>query len=63
MNLSTNGIKEWWKRVKTTARFRSILLYIAFVAIAAVFWFVFALNDNVQQSFDVNLRLKTCLIQ
>jgi|InofroStandDraft_1065614.scaffolds.fasta_scaffold05119_11 hypothetical protein len=58
MNLSTNGIKEWWKRVKTTARFRSILLYIAFVAIAAVFWFVFALNDNVQQSFDVNLRLK-----
>lgn len=58
MRLNVNGISIWWKRVKTTSRFRSFLLYIAFVTIAAIFWFVFALNDSVQQSFDVSVRLK-----
>lgn len=52
-----NGISGWWKRVRTTSRFHSILLYIAFVAIAAVFWLVLALNDSAQQTFDVGIKI------
>ena len=48
---------ERWKRVKSTSRFRNFLLYAVFVAIAALFWFVLALNDNVQRSFDVGIRI------
>ncbi len=51
------GISNWWKRVRTTSRFHNILLYIAFVAIAAVFWLALALNDRAQHTFDVGIRI------
>lgn len=50
-------ITDWWKREKSTSRFRNLLLFLVFVAIAALFWVVLALNDSVQSSFEVKLRV------
>ncbi len=57
MGSRLNRIKDWWKREKSTSRFRNLLRYVIFVAIATLFWFVLALNDNVQHSLDVAVRI------
>lgn len=38
-------------------RSRNVLLYLGFVAVATIFWFFMALNDNIQSSFDVAIKL------
>lgn len=52
-----HSITDWWKRAKSTSRFRNLLLFVVFVVIAALFWFILALNDSVQSSFEVKLQI------
>lgn len=43
--------------MKSSSRFHSVLLYLVFVVIAAVFWFVLALNDSAQGSYAVRIQI------
>lgn len=50
-------IRETWARVKATKGFHSLLTFLVFVAIAALFWFFMALNENTQDDFEVKLNI------
>ena len=50
-------IKESWQNVKTTSRFRKLLTFFVFVVIATLFWFIMALNDNIQDDFEVKMNI------
>ena len=49
-------IARRWRSVKTTSGFRKLVTYLIFVGIATLFWFILALNDNIQDDFDVKLE-------
>ena len=46
-----------WRTIRRSRGFRNILLYLVFVAIAALFWLMMALNDNIQDTVDVAFRI------
>lgn len=46
------------RRIKESGKTKDFLVFLVFVAIAAVFWFILALNDDSQNSFDVPLALE-----
>ncbi|MDE7403005.1 MAG: YbbR-like domain-containing protein [Muribaculaceae bacterium] len=46
-----------WKRFRKSPRFHNALMFLVFVAIASIFWFVVALNDNVTETFKVTLQI------
>lgn len=50
-------IASWWRTLRTSGRLRNGLVLMLFVAIAAVFWLVLALNDNVQRNITVRLNI------
>lgn len=50
-------IKKWFLRLKDSGKTKDFLVFLIFVAIAAVFWVVTALNDDVQGSYDVRLAV------
>lgn len=52
------NLKNEWRRIKTSARFHNVLMFLVFVAVAAVFWFIIALNDNVTETFRVKLLIR-----
>lgn len=49
-------IKEW-RSVKASTGFRKLITFLIFVVIAALFWFILALNDNIQQDFEVRINI------
>lgn len=46
-----------WKKIRKTSAFHNSLVFLLFVAMATVFWFVMALNDSVQDSFQMRFRI------
>lgn len=44
--------------MKASSRFHSVLMFLVFVVVAAVFWFIIALNDNVTDTFRVKLQIQ-----
>ena len=52
-----NKIEERWKKVKSTSAYHDSLLFLVFIIVSAVFWFILALNDNVQENFSVRLQI------
>lgn len=48
---------EKWEKIRKSNAFRNFSLILLFTAIAALFWFVLALNDNVQRNLDVRLNI------
>lgn len=46
-----------WKKIKRTSAFHNTLVFLMFVAVAAVFWFFMVMNDNVQESVDMKIRI------
>lgn len=50
-------IKTGWKTMQASTGFKKTLTYLVFVAIAALFWFIMALNDSVQYNFEVKVNL------
>lgn len=46
-----------WKDVQDSTGFKKSLIFLVFVAIAALFWFILALNDSVQDDFEVKVNI------
>ena len=46
-----------WQKFRSSSRFHDGLLFLAFVAVAAVFWFIMALNDSVEDTIEVRLNI------
>ncbi len=51
------NIKTDWRRIRTSRQFHNVLMFLIFVAVATVFWFIIALNDNVTETFRVQLHI------
>ena len=52
-----NKLAGNWRNVKASRGFRKMITYLVFVAIAALFWFILALNDNIQDDFEVKVNI------
>lgn len=57
MKVGHKNIHAYWKNVKATNGFRKFLVFLIFVAISALFWFILALNDNIQEDLEVKLNV------
>ncbi len=53
-----SGISQTVKRLWQSGRFRTALTFLVFVVCAAVFWLILALNDSVQKSVAIRLRIE-----
>lgn len=53
--LATVGV--WWRNIRNSSRFRSILTFAVFVGISAMFWLILTLNESVQDGCVVNVRI------
>lgn len=51
-------ISELWGRIRHSNSFHKTLTFLIFVAIAALFWFILALNDNIQDNLEVEVRIE-----
>lgn len=51
------NVKAKWNGMKTSTGFHNFMLYLAFVAVATLFWFVLSLNDSVTRTFDIHLKI------
>lgn len=51
------SIAKWWRALRKSSRFRSILSFLVFVCIAALFWLIMTLNDSVQDGCIVNIKI------
>lgn len=51
-------LKKKWRGMKATSGFHDFVLFLVFIGIAAFFWLVMSLNDNVTRTFDVSLRIE-----
>ncbi|MDE6558924.1 MAG: YbbR-like domain-containing protein, partial [Muribaculaceae bacterium] len=43
--------------VKATSGFRKFLTFLVFVLVASLFWFILALNDDIQDDFEVGIKV------
>lgn len=50
-------LKERWNNFRKSSRFHDGLVFMAFVAVAALFWFIMALNDSVENTVAVRLNV------
>lgn len=55
MSPKIRNYKERWRRLKSSSHFHNVLVFIAFVGIAILFWIIMAFNDNVTETFRVNI--------
>lgn len=55
--MKMESLKRKWRQLRESAQFRNTLVFLEFVAISAVLWFTFALNDSFQDSFDVEVKI------
>ncbi len=53
--LSSIGV--WWRNLRKSSRFRSLLTFAVFVCISAMFWLILTLNDSVQDGCIVNVKI------
>lgn len=57
MRRRLEAILKWTSDLRKSARFQSLLLFLSFVGIAALFWLIMALNDSVQANVAVNVKI------
>lgn len=50
-------IRIRWEILRKSRRFRDSLLFLIFIAVATIFWIFLAMNDNVQRTFDITLKI------
>ena len=50
-------LKKAFIKVRDSGKTKDILVFLVFVCIAAVFWFILALNDDVQEGYDIPLEI------
>ncbi len=49
--------REQWKMFRSSATFHNTMLFGSFVAVATLFWFILAMNDNVTKTVDVRVKI------
>lgn len=52
------NLRLLWMRLYKSSGFHKSVTFLIFVAIAAVFWFVLALNDNIQDNIEVRINIE-----
>lgn len=52
-----NTIAAWWNGIRRSSRFRGVLTFTVFVGISALFWLILTLNESVQDSCTVNIKI------
>ncbi|MDE5975342.1 MAG: hypothetical protein K2M10_01135 [Muribaculaceae bacterium] len=50
-------ISQRWREMRSSSSFHNVMVFMVFVGISALFWFILALNDSVQNSFNVRLHI------
>lgn len=50
-------IKRWFVSLRRNRIARNIMTFVGFVLVATLFWFVMAMNDNVQDNVEVRLNI------
>ncbi len=58
MGIRVDNIRSRWRRIKSSSQFHNALMFLIFVAIAAVFWLIIALNDSVTETFRVRFVIQ-----
>ncbi len=51
------NLKALRERLSKSSRFRKVITFLIFVVIATIFWFVLALNDNIQDNVEVHIHI------
>lgn len=51
-------MKRLIEKIRESRKTKDFLVLLVFIAIAAVFWFILALNDDIQDSYDVSLEIE-----
>lgn len=57
MGKKFRNIVEKWRRMKASKGFHSAIVFLAFVIVSTIFWFILAMNDNVTDTLDVDLKI------
>lgn len=57
MGFKLDKIKANWENVRHSSRFHNLLVFLMFVIMAAIFWLVMVMNDNVQKNIDVTMTI------
>ncbi len=57
MGRGFDKLKERWQSLKKSSGSSDSFRFIGFVAVAAVLWFTLSMNDSVQDSFDVGIKI------
>ena len=57
MDTRPSGLKRIFSGIRNFRKTKDLLGFLVFVGIAAVFWIILALNDDVQRSFEVRLKI------
>ena len=52
-----NKIRSYRREFMASSAFRKMLTFLVFVVIAALFWFIMALNDSAQDDFEVRVAI------
>lgn len=55
--MKKGSLRRQWLQMQESTDFRNALVFLGFVVVAAVLWFTFALNDSIQESFDVEVKV------
>ncbi len=50
-------LQQWWRSIRNSSKFRSALTFLIFVGIAALFWLILTLNDSVESSVMMNVKI------
>ena len=58
MGKEKDKLDKMWRSLRTSSRFHSLISFLIFVAIAAIFWLIMTLNDSVTETFRVKLRIE-----
>ena len=51
-------LRERWQRLRSMPQFRNVLTFLAFVAVAILFWVIMALNDSITETFRVRVVME-----
>ena len=57
MGARLDSFKDKWRGIKDSAGFHNFLLYLAFVAVASLFWLILSLNDSVTRTLDIRIKI------
>lgn len=56
-NKEQSKVKRSFLRFRDSGKLKDFLVFLVFVGIATAFWFILALNDDAQKSYDVKLDI------